>query len=96
MAEAKKKKVVKSNNEKNVKKETKVKKQEKQKETPKKSLWERFMIFCHGIKSEIGKIHWTAKKDMITYSVATIFFVIFCSLFFYLIEVLFALLQSLL
>ena len=98
MAEAKKKEVVKSINDetkKKVKKESKpVKKSEKK--TNKKSLWERFMIFCNGVKGEIEKVHWTSKKDMLTFSIATIVFVIFCSLFFYLIEVLFALLQSLL
>lgn len=60
-----------------------------------KSLWSKFMIFCHGVGSEVKRIHWTNKKDMLKYSVATIFFVIFCSLFFYLIDVIFALVQSL-
>lgn len=61
----------------------------------KKSLWAKFMIFCNGVKEETLKVHWTNKKDMVKYSVATICFVIFCSLFFYLIDVLFALVQSL-
>lgn len=60
----------------------------------KKGLWVRFRIFCHGVKSEFLKVHWPSKKDMVRYSIATIFFVIFCSLFFYLIDVIFALFQS--
>lgn len=60
----------------------------------KKSLWVRFRIFCHGVKSEFLKVHWPSKKDMVRYSIATIFFVVFCSLFFYLIDVIFALFQS--
>lgn len=61
----------------------------------KKSLWVKFRIFCHGVKSEFSKVHWPNKKDMLKYSVSTIFFVVFCSLFFYLISVIFALVQSL-
>ena len=61
----------------------------------KKSLWVRFRIFCHGVKSEFLKVHWPSKKDMVRYSFATIFFVVFCSLFFYLINVIFALIQLL-
>lgn len=68
-----------------------VKKKGKEK---KKSLWARFRIFCHGVKSETKKVHWTNKKDMFKYSVATVFFIVFCSLFFYLIDVIFAFVQS--
>lgn len=62
----------------------------------KKSLWVKFRIFCHGVKTEFKKVHWPNKGEMLRYSVATIFFVIFCSLFFYLIDVIFALIQSIL
>ena len=37
-------------------------------------------------KSEFKKIKWPSKKDMIKYSIATIAFVIFFAIFFYLIE----------
>lgn len=60
----------------------------------KKSLWIRFRIFCHGVKSEAGKVHWPTKKDMFKYSIATVLFIVFCSLFFYIIDVIFALVQS--
>lgn len=76
------------------KKVEKIKKKEKQKEV-KKSLWVRFRIFCHGVKSEFLKVHWTQKNDLVKYSIATIFFLIFTALFFYVIDVLFALVQSL-
>lgn len=78
---------------KNIKKEVKSKKVDKTSE--KKSLWVRFRIFCHGVKSEFLKVHWPGKKDMIKYYISTIVFVVFCSLFFYLINVIFALIQSL-
>ena len=53
----------------------------------KKSLWVKFRIFCHGVKSETLKVHWPTKKEMIKYSIATIAFVVFCSLFFELINI---------
>ena len=67
----------------------------KTKKTEKKSLWTRFMIFCHGVKSETQKVHWPTKKDMIKYSIATILFVLFCGIFFYAIDIIFAFLKSL-
>jgi len=55
----------------------------------------RFRIFCNGVKSEFLRVHWPNKKDMVKYSVATVCFIIFCSLFFYCIDVVFAFFQSL-
>lgn len=65
------------------------------KSTEKKGLWTRFRIFCNGVKSEFHKVHWPKKEDMLKYSIATIFFIIFCGLFFYVIDVIFAFIQSL-
>ena len=62
----------------------------------KQNAFVSFRVFCNGVKSEFQKVHWTSKKDMLKYSIATIFFIVFCSLFFYIIYILFALLQSLL
>ena len=95
MATKKEKKIVTKKQEnkkivKNANKKTNNKKQEE-----KKSLWVRFRIFCHGVKSEFLKVHWPSRKEMVRYSVATIFFIIFCSLFFYLVNVIFALVQLL-
>ena len=73
----------------NSKTNTKAKKEEK-KEEKKKSLWVRFRIFCHGVASEFKKVNWPSKNDMIKYSIATIVFVVFLALFFYLIDVIFA------
>lgn len=60
----------------------------------KKSLWVRFRIFCHGVKTEAKRVHWPTKKDMVKYSIATVLFIVFCSVFFYIIDILFALVQS--
>ena len=87
-----KKKVTKPKKE--VKKKTETKSKAKTEKVAKKSLWVRFRIFCHGVKSETLKVHWPSKNDMIKYSIATIAFVVFCSLFFELINILFALVQS--
>lgn len=81
---------------KKVEKKDKKKSTKKKVKEEKKSLWVRFRIFCHGVKSEFKKIHWPSKKDMVRYSIASIFFIIFCALFFYLINIIFALVQTLL
>lgn len=61
----------------------------------KKSLWNRFMTFCHGVKAESKRIHWISKKELAKYSVATLIFVIFFSMFFYLVDVIYALVHLL-
>jgi preprotein translocase SecE subunit len=71
-----------------------VKKTESKKEE-KKGLVAKIKIFCNGVKSEFKKVHWTDKKSMVKYSIATILFVVFCAGFFYLIDIIFALIQSL-
>lgn len=38
--------------------------------------------FFIGVKKEMARVRWPKKKEMITYSVATIVFVIFFALFF--------------
>jgi len=74
-------------------KTTTVKKETKKEE--KKGIFTKFRIFCHGVASEFKKVHWPSKQDMVKYSIATIVFVIFCGLFFYAIDVVFALIKSL-
>ena len=69
--------------------------QKKSNKEEKNSLWVKFRIFCHGVKTEFTKVHWTFKSDMVKYSIATIIFIIFCSLFFYGIDALFAFFQAL-
>jgi len=61
----------------------------------KKSLWTKFRIFCHGVKEETKRVHWISKEDMIKYSIATVVFVVFCSLFFYLVDIIYAFVHSL-
>ncbi len=51
--------------------------------------------FFKSLKSEFKKVRWPNKKEMVKYSIATIVFIIFCGLFFYAIDVIFALIKSL-
>lgn len=86
-----------------VEKEKKVKKSTKKSQTKttekkvetKKNLWVRFRIFCHGVASEFKKVNWPTRYNMVKYSIATIVFVVFLAVFFYVIDVLFALLLGL-
>ena len=60
------------------------------------NFFSKIVNFFHGVKVESKRIHWTTKKDLVKYSIATFIFVLFFSIFFYVIDVLFALLHSLL
>ena len=88
-------KIKKKEEKKETKKVEEVSKNKKEKSTGKKSIFARIIIFFNGVKSEAQKTHWTTKENMVKYSIAVVLFMVFCSLFFYLIDVLFALVQSL-
>lgn len=76
------KKEKKQNSKKASKKVTKEKKSKKKKSG-----------FFHEVRKEVSKVKWPSKKDMIKYSIATIVFIIFFAIFFYLIELILALLK---
>ena len=79
-------------------KKTVIEKKNDKKETKtikKKGFGANIRIFFHGVASEFKKVHWPTKDNMLKYSIATIFFIIFCGAFFYLIDILFALIRSL-
>ena len=74
----------------------KEKKNDKAKKAEKKdSKKSGFKSFWHGVAEEFKRVHWPSKKDMVKYSIATIFFIIFFGIFFYVIDIIFALIQSL-
>lgn len=50
--------------------------------------------YFHEVKSEVSKVKWPSKKEMIKYSTATVCFILFFSLFFYIIDVIFVLLKT--
>lgn len=57
---------------------------------PKKGIFKYF----HEVRVEISKVKWPSKKDMVKYSVATLVFILFFSAFFYIIDLVFALLKA--
>lgn len=56
----------------------------------------KIVEYFKGVKKEISRIRWTSKKDLLKYSTATVVFMVFFSLFFYAIDMLVALLRSVL
>lgn len=64
------------------------KKKETSKNVSKKSFYKE-------VKSELKKVKWPSKKEMIKYSISTLCFVILFALFFFGIESLFALVKGL-
>ena len=76
------------------KKETK-KTSSKGKKKEKGNIFERIANFFSGVKTEFKRVKWPSRKEMVKYSIATIVFIICCSLFFYLIDVILAALHSL-
>lgn len=83
-----------------VKEKKEVKKTEKEKvgknakakkETPKSKKVafkkeSRIKNWFKGVVSEFKKVRWPSKKEMIKYSIATIVFILFFAVFFYIIE----------
>ncbi len=67
----------------------------KEKKVRKENLFSKLSNFINGVKLEFKRIKWPTKKEMIKYSIATIIFIICCSLFFYLIDIILAGLHSL-
>ena len=61
----------------------------------KRNIISNIRSFFAGVSTEFKRVHWTTKENMIKYSIATVFFIFFFGIFFYLIDVLFALIQSL-
>lgn len=87
-----KKEVVKAKKE-TTKKKTTTKKVEKKEK--KVGLFKKISNWFKSVIKEVSKVKWTSKKEMLKYSIATIVFVIFFGLFFYVIELAMAFFKSL-
>lgn len=61
----------------------------------KKGLFKGIKSYFKGVKKEIGRIRWTSGKDLVKYSIATIMFVLFFGVYFYLIDLVVAFIRSL-
>ena len=70
-------------------------KKEKENKNKKKGIFKGIKSYFKGVKKEIGRIRWTSGKDLLKYSIATIIFVIFFGLYFYLIDLAVAFIRSL-
>ena len=70
------------------------KKKETKKKDDKKATKNKKTSFFKEVKNEMSKVKWPSKKDMFKYSVATILFILFFALFFYLIDLVMALLRE--
>jgi len=57
-------------------------------------MFKKIGEYFKGVGKEISRIRWTNKKDLLKYSIATLSFILFFSLFFYVIDLLVALLRS--
>lgn len=82
---AKEEKITKKKDTKEVKKETNEKK---------KSIFSRIIGYFKGVRKEISRIRWTKGKEMLKYSVAAVSFILFFCVYFYVIDVLVALIRS--
>lgn len=86
--------------EKNEKKEKKnkvnkeVKKEDKKTEKKKKSIFGKITGYFKGVKKEISRIRWTKGKELLKYSVAAVSIILFFCVYFYVIDMLVALLRS--
>ncbi|MBQ7137278.1 MAG: preprotein translocase subunit SecE [Bacilli bacterium] len=58
-------------------------------------MFKKLSNWIKSVVKEVSKVKWPSKKEMIKYSIATIGFVIFFALFFYVIELLMAFFKSL-
>ena len=77
------------------KKEKKVTVKKEKDTKKKKGLFRGIKSYFKGVKKEIGRIRWTSGKDLLKYSIATIMFVLFFGVYFYLIDLVVALIRSL-
>lgn len=62
--------------------ETKTTKEITKKQTKKPKKKVKTESFMTGVKKEMKKVRWPLKKEMIKYSCATLFFIVFFALFF--------------
>ena len=75
-------------------KETKITKKVETKKEKKKSIFSRIKGYFKGVRKEISRIRWTKGKELLKYSIAAVSFILFFCVYFYVIDMLVALLRS--
>ena len=78
-----KKESTKKNNKANNEKVLANKKVSKKEKKNRVSIFKAIVNFFKGVKSEMGRVTWPSKKEMIKYTLATVVFIVFFALFFY-------------
>lgn len=86
---------VKKEAKKDTKKKVTSKKKDAVKPVKKVGIFKRIGNWFKSVIKEVSKVKWPTKKEMAKYSLVTIVFIVFFALFFYAIELLMALLKSL-
>lgn len=76
------------------KKTTKETKKVEKKKEKKKSIFSRIAGYFKGVRKEISRIRWTKGKELLKYSIAAVSFILFFCVYFYVIDMLVALLRS--
>ena len=70
------------------------KKNDKQSKKKKENIFSKIGKYFKGVAKEVKRIRWTDKKDLLKYSVATVIFVLFFGIYFYLIQLAMAFIKS--
>lgn len=87
----KKEKVAKKESKKDKNKEKELKKETKEK---KKNIFGKIAGYFKGVKKEVSRIRWTKGKDLLKYSICAVSIILFFCVYFYVIDILVALLRS--
>ncbi|MFA5602540.1 MAG: preprotein translocase subunit SecE [Bacilli bacterium] len=51
-------------------------------------------LFLSGVKKEVGRVRWPSKENMLKFSIATVISIVFFALFFYVIDIVIALIKT--
>ena len=78
----------------NKKVEKKSKEVKKENKKSKKNIFSKIIGYFKGVKKEISRIRWTKGKELGKYSLAAVTFILFFGVYFYVIDILVALLRS--
>lgn len=79
---------------KNLKTKKETVKKATEKRVVKKSLFKRIVDWFKSVRAEVEKVSWPSRKDMVKYSIATVSFVLFFAVYFYLITTVLAFVKS--
>lgn len=95
MSKEKKEKLEKETKKKNkISKKENTKIEKKEVKEKKKNIFSKILGYFKGVKKEISRIRWTKGKELVKYSVAAVSIILIFCVYFYIIDMLVALLRS--